>query len=455
MRYGSVCSGIEAATQAWHPLGWSAAFFSEIEKFPSAVLAHHYGSNMPGEDDAKNGIPNHGDMSKFERWPDHAIDILVGGTPCQSYSIAGLRKGLDDERGNLMLTYAEIARRYRPRWLAWENVPGVLSSDRGRDFASLLGLLTGKRVTVPKDGWSNAGYVTHGTHGYGVAWRVLDAQFVRVDGFGRAVPQRRRRVFVIGYLGDWRCAAAVLFERQSLSGGFKPCRKTQEEITDAIGASSGIGRFGSERGLNKNSGRVELDNREMFSQHVDGVASVKSHDFVKPYDKQALGVFGKGEVSSTLSARDYKDCADVVVFNSRQDPDVLVGVTNSLDASLPQAYCILGNAIGRKPKNGGNGLGWNHEVSGTLTKLDRHAVAYSNEESELHDDCWNWHVRRLTPNECHRLQGFPDNFCKIPWRGKSVDECPDGHQYKALGNSMAVNVMRWLGLRIEMVEALS
>lgn len=141
MIYGSVCSGIEAATQAWHPLGWKPAFFSEIEKFPSAVLAHHYPS-----------VPNHGDMTKFKDWPDHAIDLLVGGTPCQSFSIAGLRKGLADPRGNLMLTFGAVAGRYRPRWLVWENVHGVLSSSGGRDFGAFLGMLAelGYRRTRPR-----------------------------------------------------------------------------------------------------------------------------------------------------------------------------------------------------------------------------------------------------------------------------------------------------------------
>ena len=180
MRYGSVCSGVEAATVAWHSLGWEPQWFSEIEKFPSAVLQHHYPDT-----------PNYGDMTAFEEWPNDPIDVLVGGTPCQSFSVAGLRKGLADPRGNLMLTYLAIAARYQPNWLVWENVPGVLSSNRGRDFGTFLGAL--------------------GQLGYGFAYRVLDAQY-----FG--VAQRRRRVFVVGYLGDWKRAAAVFFERESLSG---------------------------------------------------------------------------------------------------------------------------------------------------------------------------------------------------------------------------------------------
>ena len=185
MRFGSVCSGIEAASVAWRPLGWEAAWLAEIEPFPSAVLAHHYPTVR-------------GDMTKFAEWPDDAIDLLCGGTPCQSFSVAGLRKGLDDPRGNLMLTFGAIAARYRPRWLVWENVPGVLSSNEGRDFGAFLGML--------------------GQLGYGFAYRVLDAQY-----FG--VAQRRRRVFVVGCLGDWRSAAAVLFERHSVSGHPAPSRQ--------------------------------------------------------------------------------------------------------------------------------------------------------------------------------------------------------------------------------------
>ena len=192
MKYLSVCSGIEAASVAWHPLGWEPVGFSEIEPFPSAVLAHHYPH-----------VPNFGDMTKFQEWPldAGAIDLLVAGTPCQSFSVAGLRQGLRDPRGNLMLTYLAIAARFRPRWVVWENVPGVLSSNGGLDFGSLLGGLV--------------------QLGYGFAYRVLDAQWCRTHGHPHAVPQRRRRVFVVGCLVErgarnWDAAAKVLFEQQSV-----------------------------------------------------------------------------------------------------------------------------------------------------------------------------------------------------------------------------------------------
>ena len=199
LKYLSVCSGIEAATVAWHELGWTPVAFSEIDKFPSAVLAHHYPN-----------VPNWGDMTNFKDWPDATIDALVGGTPCQSFSVAGLRKGLDDPRGNLMLTFGAIANRYQPTWLIWENVPGVLSSNGGRDFGTFLGMLA--------------------EIGYGFAYRVLDAQW-----FG--VAQRRRRVFVIGHLGDWRRAAAVLFEPESLRGNPAPSRETRKDVTGTLDKS--------------------------------------------------------------------------------------------------------------------------------------------------------------------------------------------------------------------------
>ena len=208
MKYGSVCSGIEAASVAWHDLGWEPQWFSEIEQFPSEVLKHRFPD-----------VPNLGDMTQLTQNPtfnEQSINLLVGGTPCQSFSVAGLRKGLADPRGNLMLTFLALADAKKPKWIVWENVPGVLSSNGGKDFGTFLGAL--------------------GELGYGFAYRVLDAQY-----FG--VAQRRRRVFVVGYLGDWRVAAAVLFERESLQGNTKPSRKKREEVTsDAEGS---IGEAGS------------------------------------------------------------------------------------------------------------------------------------------------------------------------------------------------------------------
>jgi len=247
LRYLSVCSGIEAASMAWAPLGWQPAAFAEVEKFPSAVLAHHWPQ-----------VPNMGDMTRYESWDLGAIDLLVGGTPCQSFSVAGLRKGLHDPRGGLMLTYLEIARRFGPRWLVWENVPGVLSSHGGRDFGAFLGAL--------------------GALGYGWAYRVLDAQW-----FG--VAQRRRRVFVVANLGDGTAAAKVLFERESVCRNPAPSREAGERVAgDAAGGAGDGRRGGHDMSLAGTLGRrgvrshTELDGHGAYVPETVGTLSDGAHN---------------------------------------------------------------------------------------------------------------------------------------------------------------------------------
>lgn len=449
LRFGSVCSGIEAATQAWAPLGWAPSFYSEIEPFPCALLTHHHGSGSPLclPDEAtpgitekerqrivsgnkslrslppmrQGGVPNYGDMTRFEEWPDHGpvseqpIDVLCGGTPCQSFSIAGLRKGLDDQRGNLSLIFGAIARRYRPRWLVWENVPGVLSSDRGRDFASILGLLAGRKITPPADGWKSAGYVESIPNAYGLAWRVLDAQYIRVDGFERAVPQRRRRVVLVGYSGDWRRAAAVLFERESLSGNPPPCRKSgQETAADVapslVGSGRGVDRIGETRGQDPVVAEVAStlnaafgDKQGLEDQHINsGAPLFVAHTLRGEGFDASEGGTGRGTPLVP------------VCFNSREDPEVTFDRSGALSAGLPQSQ----------------------------------AVAYQ------------WAVRRLTPKEAERLQGFPDGHTDIPWKAGRYHQqlndwaCPDGPRYKSLGNSWAVNMFVWVGQRINSVQAM-
>ena len=382
MNYGSVCSGIEAATMAWHPLGWEPTFFSEIENFPSAVLAHHYPH-----------VSNHGDMTKFQEWPEHAIDLLVGGTPCQSFSVAGLRAGLADPRGNLMLTYLAIAARYQPRWLVWENVPGVLSSNGGRDFGTLLRGL--------------------GELGYGFAYRVLDAQFCRAHGYEWAVPQRRRRVFVVGYLGDWRRAAAVLFDGASLRGDPAPRREAGQRFAPTISSRpTGGGGLGTDFDLEGRliakdvaptlnaafGSKLGLEN-----QHIDSGAGM----FVG-HALRAEGFDASDDGSSyTLDT----DCTSVAVAFSENIRGEVI------ESEVSRALQTTGGKAGQ----------------GYVGIRD------------------GWAVRRLTPRECERLQGFPDDFTAIAYRGKPA---ADGPRYKALGNSMAVNVMRVIGTRIAMVDAI-
>ena len=351
MRYLSVCSGIEAATVAWHPLGWTPVAFAEIEPFPSAVLAHHYPS-----------VVNRGDMTRFAEWPDADVDLLVGGTPCQSFSVAGLRKGLDDPRGSLMLIYLALARRYWPRWLVWENVPGVLSADEGRAFGSLLGGLA--------------------ELGYGFAYRVFDAQY-----FGLA--QRRARVFVVGHLGDWRRAAAVLFERESLSGHPAPRREAGEGVTAGT--------------LRSTDGGLDCDHAAA-GHLITSAANYSNPKHGDPCHPLAAGA---------------------------HPPSVAFAINSHAGAAD-------GDQTNRSHANGGPvGFGISEDVAYSLRSGRTQSVGAAMQ------------VRRLTPRECERLQGFPDDYTLIPYRGKLA---ADGPRYKALGNSMAVPVMRWIGARIALVE---
>ncbi len=473
MKYLSVCSGIEAATVAWHPLGWEAVAYSEIEKFPSEVLAHHYPNT-----------PNLGDMTKFKEWSiESNVDLLVGGTPCQSFSVAGLRKGLDDPRGNLMLTYLAIADKYRPRWLVWENVPGVLSSNAGQDFGTFLGGL--------------------GELGYGFAYRVLDAQY-----FG--VAQRRRRVFVVGYFGDWRPAAAVLFERHSLSGHSAPSREKREEVAASTRTGAANSNWPAE--ISSTLDTTFGTKQGLEDQHVNAGCPM----FV-PSTVQTLRTRRPGE--GGMSA-DHEHLVPVIspslntCSGSHHAPDTKVYV-------VQPAYGIPGNWIGRKPENGGNATEPMHDIAPCLTKADQHGVAQpipldmmnirgrpsddgranriGRGYGEVGDPMFtitkaNHHgvaqpigvdtyngaetgqvsctitadvggpthsgpkvlqsmaVRRLTPKECERLQGFGDNYTDIQAKGKPT---PDGPRYKALGNSMAVPVMRWIGERIKKYEEMA
>ena len=435
MRYLSVCSGIEAATVAWHPLGWTAAAYSEIEKFPSQVLAHHYPD-----------VPNVGDMTKFKEWNIGAIDLLVGGTPCQSFSVAGLRKGLDDPRGNLMLTFLAIADQHRPRWLVWENVPGVLSSNGGKDFGVFLGAL--------------------GELGYGFAYRILDAQY-----FG--VAQRRRRVFVVGYLGDWRAAAAVLFERHSLSGDSAPSREKRKEVTASVGAGAAISSHWDgdypHPTLNqsaKGSGGVGFSNQEIFSQRGVYLAPAM-HSEVCPTlkSRDAKGPSSDGDGDGAILV----PMQPISFSGQMSTPHTDVEMTQTLQAkkpmavAVPEVMCTLrasgagfdrtGNSatehetyipVGAfKPGQSAqaHSIGYENEMAPTLE-----AGSGGNNKPAVHH---GMAVRRLTPVECERLQGFGDNYTDIKPKGKAT---PDGPRYKALGNSMAVPVMAWIGKRIQEVE---
>ena len=429
MRFGSVCSGIEAASVAWHPLGWQAAWLSEIEPFPSAVLKHHYPD-----------VPNLGDMTQL---PDRiasgeveAPDLFCGGTPCQAFSVAGLRKSLDDARGNLSMTFCEIANAIDtaragasqpPAIIFWENVPGVLST-KDNAFGCFIAGLAGEtdQVEPPRGKWPNAGVVLGPQRT--VAWRILDAQY-----FG--VAQRRRRVFVVASARDGFDPASVLLEFDGVRRDSAPSREAGQKPAPCVTNGAPFRRTGNERveaeamvvqesrshwdgdyphpTLNnsaKGSGGVGYSNQDIFSQRGAYLAP-------QPVTARmvSFGEYIDDGTASAMKARDYKDATDLVA-----QP---VGFTRC--------------------DHGGDAV-----VDGTPTMR-----CGSNYSAHLAAAIPNMAVRRLTPVECERLQGFPDNYTRIPWRRSPETNCPDGPRYKALGNSWAVPVVRWIGKRIQ--EALT
>ena len=666
MNYGSICSGVEAATLAWAPLGWRAVFFAEVEPFPAAVLQQRFGATRPKRpllpEDAENekdrkqreswqkqiadlpeggAIPNLGDFTKITKEDyDEPIDLLVGGTPCQSYSIAGLRKGLADPRGNLALEFVKLAYRAGVRWCIWENVPGVLSSGSGKDFASFLSLLCGWEVSVPVGGWRKCGIVVPASGCFGLAWRTIDAQYTRVAEFPRAVPQRRRRVFVVGYLGAWQYPAAVLFDGEMREGNTPPCR-TKRQAASAC-AKGGIdstksirlrgGKPGGGKGalvgddlshtlatgndqtivtltedaqwwdgsdqagtltgtsnnqLMPDKGRLQcviepavecMDMRQVEVQEVEIAPTLIATDYK---GGKAVGIgrdaFNQGknakygislaeDVQPTLTAKGpgavcfennptdarLKEIPVSPTVMSRwgtggnQTPLVLDNapekeVAPTLMASMYgkntledcDKYLVEGKPVGFiKNDAGGEQQGFWNEAFPTLRSGALPAVAYNvtfcdangtrkdrpngglyvteadtgktvtangpNAEVVVVDsaECvpldlrnatrdpekkdeqnrqgvgvgedgapmntitsasvpgvgWQATVRKLLPVECERLMGFPDNHTRIAWKGKPEEECPDAPRYKACGNSMCVNVMAWIGHRIQEVE---
>ncbi|MFN7341387.1 MAG: DNA (cytosine-5-)-methyltransferase [Opitutia bacterium] len=469
-RYLSVCSGMEAASVAWHPLGWTPAGFSEIEPFPAAILAHRFPNTT-----------NHGDLTQHATWPIEpgTVDLLVGGTPCQSFSVAGLRKGLADPRGNLALVFLGLADRLKPRWIVWENVPGVLSSNGGRDFGSFLGALR--------------------ELGYGFAYRVLDAQH-----FG--VPQRRRRVFVVAHLGDWRPAAEVLFEpdcvRRDTKKGKQAGQGAAARAQGGVGAD-GLGPYwdGGDRTttLTAKGGDQRMPDKRQLQAVLEPIPYRKAkraqsttddetwvegqvsktlnnfdlgdtrttHAVVEPTIIQASELRLQGKITEqtvcpTLKAGTKQGDTEPLALtfqpgNLRRDAgaDPSTEATTTLKASagdqMPHAvgqptFPINTLTLGGRPDPVNDarmtmGVGEDGDPQFTLQAAHSHAVATS------------MAVRRLTPVECERLQGFPDNWSRIPWKGKPAEECPDGPRYKACGNSMAVPVMAWIGRNIANHEA--
>jgi DNA (cytosine-5)-methyltransferase 1 len=414
MIYGSVCSGIEAATVAWEPLGWRASFFSEIEAFPRAVLHHRFPH-----------VPLHGDFTTIKADEYEPIDLLVGGTPCQSFSIAGLRGGLGDDRGNLSLQFLRLADRTRARWVLWENVPGVLSSFEGRDFGAII-----------------TGLVELG---YSCAWRILDAQY-----FG--VAQRRRRVFLVGHSGGWRGAAAVLFERASLQGHSPPRRETRESVAGTLGGSSQSGGFRT----------TDLDNSGAFipvcfgGNRTSGPIDVTPALLAQPGSGFKCDFESETFITHSLRGEGFDASEDGTGRGTPLVPVAFSAKDHGADAAYDCSPTLRAMGHAASHPNGGGQVAVAFQSSQSGVRVgETHATLDANNGSRRHNGiALAAAVRRLTPRECERLQGFPDDYTAIPWRGKPAAECPDGPRYKALGNSMAVPVVRWIGHRIAMVDAI-
>ena len=426
MKYISVCSGIEAASVAWHPLGWEPLAFSEIEPFPRAVLAHHYPH-----------VPLHGDFTTLRDQPWIVdADVLVGGTPCQAFSVAGLRNSLSDERGNLSLEFVRLADaiddlrlagRRDPAIIVWENVPGVLSV-RDNAFGCFLSGLSGEDTPFvpPRGKWTNAGVAVGPART--VAWRILDAQY-----FGLA--QRRRRVFVVASARAGFDPAAVLLEFEGLRRDSPPRRETGQVAPTIPSRSTAGGGLGTD---------FDLDGGVIRQWPAD-IAPTLNAAFGEKQgleDQHALGgagLFVPADVTHTLKAEGFDASEDgtgrgtplvPVAFHPTQDPiSSTDGSTHALGYGSKGGQATVAIAFSAKD----HGADATADLSPTLRAMP-HVLSHMA-------------VRRLTPVECERLQGFPDGYTNIPWRNKP--EAPDGPRYKALGNSMAVPVMAWIGRRIK------
>lgn len=545
--YGSVCSGIEAATVAWEPLGWRAAWYAEIEPFPCAVLAHRY-----------PGTPNHGDMTRLASMvlsgKIPAPDALVGGTPCQAFSVAGMREGLADPRGALTIKYVELldaidhVRTLRGQPAAacvWENVPGVLS-DKGNAFGCFLGALVGESTELKPPGgkWKDAGCV------YGprrtVAWRILDAQY-----FGLA--QRRRRVFVVASARAEFDPLEVLFEREGLRRDTPPRRSAGQAPAGTITASTGgvdendaaDGRL-TVFGGNNTAGPIDIAPARNACASASGRMDFETEAFVISGTLQASGKAagsatqqdaesGMLVVHGTQDPCTLTDQAFALGRNSGQENAVMAFAENSrseirleggdgqvvgtlstgggkpgqglpciafsckdhgadagelaptlramghggshANAGGQVAVCITGDitrtlkAEGFDASEDGTGRGQPivaaYQICGANKRPDRPNGGLYVKEAEVSkaldaagglDPACNQGgvairsgsaVRRLTPRECERLQGFTDDYTLIPYRGKPASDCPDGPRYKAIGNSKAVPVVRWIGQRLQ------
>ena len=422
--YGSVCSGIESVSCAWGAFA-KCEWLSEIEKFPSEVLKYHFPD-----------VPNLGDMTKIKdkilAREVPAPDVLVGGTPCQAFSVAGARQSLDDERGQLTLAFVELANAIdtvreedgkQPCIILWENVPGVLNT-KDNAFGCLLAGLAQEdsELQPPRKRWGNVGYIGGKRQ---VAWRILDSQY-----FG--VPQRRRRVFVVASARGGANFAEVLFERKSLPRDVEQSGKTECDVaTFTESCFAGYSQSTTASTL-KACGGVLAGGSENFvlDQHT--------------FSSQGFARYEKSNICATLTARGIVAGASEVLILGSAQPNAMMS-----DNTVPTLTSSMGTGGGHVPMVTEC---YNLQSTANMFTPDKMAptlLARMGTGGNNVPVMPNKHgLRKLTPVECERLQGFPDNWTQIPWRGKDKEQCPDSPRYKAIGNSMTVNVMRFIGERI-------
>ena len=463
LSYVSVCSGIESASVAWHPLGFTPLVFSEIEPFPAAVLAHRF-----------PGVTNLGDFTKIPGFMFKGIaDLLVGGTPCQAFSVAGKRESLGDDRGNLTLEFCRLADDMEVPTVLWENVPGVLTTDDnafGCFISKLCGNtevatptppptgdeINGKNIKGPKRDtwrwsksadafvpkWPTAGYIA-GTKRC-LAWRVLDAQY-----FG--VAQRRRRVFVVASTADGADPATVLFEPESLRRDSPPSRETRQNTAEESVGRATVDDSGPVGALDTQCGVENASQQSVRAGHIIGTLTARGLNALGARDVEegvlrvctrGISLRGRGaelgesELANTLRASTGgSDKAHILqVVHGTQDPCVNNNLAFPLGRNNGGENAVCTQAM--------------KEVTMSITASYGAGGADYDTKPLVFPA-----VRKLTPIECERLQGFPDDWTKVPYRNKLAEDCPDGPRYKAIGNSKAVPAVRWLGQRIAEVLA--
>ena len=547
MDFLSVCSGFGGAELAWEPLGWVCRGIAEIDPAARAVLKHHW-----------PGVKNHGDFTKIGADDGGTVDVVVGGTPCQSFSVAGLRGGLGDERGNLALEFLRLVDRKRPRWVVWENVPGVYSATShvapdprppAIDLDGDNGPEDGEEIVVEDE------YDADEDHafacflaglselGYEYAYRTLDAQH-----FG--VPQRRRRVFVVGYLGDWRCAAAALFERHCLSGHTPPRREARQGTAAGVEVGPSGGRLtdiaptidaGCKDGFIRNQlgvgvlsstdevshclnaggmGRQDFESETMIAHalsadgfdasedgtgrgtplvpvaaHMTGAGfwqegfgtlrarEQDSHENLVAFRAAGQDGFTPSEISPPVTGTDGGGAGvPTICFDSRQDPCEYGDRSGALGVSSPQSMAVAfvqnhrdearlfgedGQTVGALPAEPGMKqqcyIAQEELVAFNLRGREGGSMAEMAEMAEMASVraasggssrtyvAPQMAVRRLTPTECERLQGLPDNWTLVPYHGAPMKDAP---RYKMIGNGFAIPCVSWIGSRIQMVEDL-